>query len=166
MQGSVYQLAISDEDQGSPHPHVVVLTFSGNRDCIVVPAYSCDGFKINEYLDAMRQRGLRDDQIYVKLDNAQEIDFTCYFPAKEAIWCAARFRRLSQSAVEQGKRIGQMKESGLVRIATCLLSLSDTDSQDLSKNAIKSLRNLVKILTAIPEDKPAPPGTQENGAGI
>jgi len=40
LQGSVYQLVLSDRDDGNPHPHVVVITFSGNRDCIVVPAYS------------------------------------------------------------------------------------------------------------------------------
>jgi hypothetical protein len=124
---------------------VVVITFSGNRDCIVVPAYSVDGFKINEYIALAREEGLEDDQIFVQLDNAQYIDFTCHFPAKEAFWCTARFRRLSQHAVQHGKRIGQMKPAGM-RHATRLIALAETDARALSKNAVKALRNLVKVL--------------------
>jgi hypothetical protein len=150
LQGSVYQLALSDVDDGNPHPHVVVITFSGNRDCIVVPAYSVDGFKINEYIGLARQDGLEDDQIFVQLDNAQYIDFTCHFPAKEAFWCTARYRRLSQHAVQQGKRIGQMKPAGMHEIAKRLIALAETDPRGLSRNAVKALRNLVKVLELDP----------------
>ena len=56
MQGSVYLVALDDRDGGEQHPHVVLLTFSGNRDCIAVAAYSPDGYKINEFIDAWRKR--------------------------------------------------------------------------------------------------------------
>jgi hypothetical protein len=36
MQGNVYQI-VSHRYGGQPHLYVVVLEFSGNRDCIVVP---------------------------------------------------------------------------------------------------------------------------------
>lgn len=39
MQGSVYQI-VSERYGGQPHLYVVVLEFSGNQDCIVVPAFS------------------------------------------------------------------------------------------------------------------------------
>lgn len=146
MRGSVYQLSLTGLDGNNRHPHVVVLTFSGNRDCIVVPAYSADGFMIHEYLAAAKRDGLREDQLFVQLDNAQHIDFICFFPPKEAIWCMARFRRLSQKAVQQGKLIGQMKPAGLLLIVRGLVSLAETDPGDLSPNAIKALRNLIKQL--------------------
>jgi hypothetical protein len=149
MQGSVYQLALTDHDEGKPHPHVVVLTFTGNRDCIVVPAYSREGFKINEFVELSRKDGLSDGQIFVELDNAKVIDFTSFFPAKEAYWCTARFRRMSQKAVLSGTRIGQMNEDGLLAISKSLLSLTEGDGTvDLSPSAIKSLRNLVKGLSS------------------
>jgi hypothetical protein len=147
MQGFVYQLSLTDQDQGTPHPHVVVLTFSGNRDCIVVPAYSPEGFMVNEFIEAARKTGLREDQIFVRLDNAKQIEFTCFFTAKEAIWCTARFRRLSQKAVMQGKLIGQMRDEGLLQIARHLLALAEVDPRDLSPNAVKALRNLVRALS-------------------
>lgn len=148
MQGSVYQLSLTDQDGAYPHPHVVVLTFSGNRDCIIVPAYSPDGFKINEYIGLCKKEGLSEDQIFVRLDNAKCIDFTAFFPPKEALWCLKRFRRVSQKAVQQGKRIGQMKSAGLLEIANRLLTLAETEPDALSASAVKSLRNLVKGLTA------------------
>ena len=147
MQGSVYHLALTDKDQGLPHPHVVVLTFSGNRDCLVVPAYSADGFMINEYIDAQRARGREESHLYVKLDNAEEIDFVQPFPAKEAIWCVARMRRVSQTVVSKSTRIGQMKAPGLLKIASSLLAFSEIDPRDFSKSSTKALRNLVQILT-------------------
>ena len=165
MQGSVYQLKLTDHDDGNPHPHVVVLTFSGNRDCIVVPAYSTDGFKINEYIEVAEAGGLRHEQIVVELDNAQHVDFTAFFPAKEAYWCVARFRRLSQTSVQQGKLIGTMRPEGMLKIAEALLSMTDVDPGDLSKNAIKSLRNLIKALkppasAAADAAAPEPPARQ------
>jgi len=147
MQGSVYRLSLTGVDDDIAHPHVVVLTFSGNRDCIVIPAYSDGGFKIKEYVDACKQAGRPDEHIYVRLDNSKHIDFTSPFSAKVAIWCVARFRRLSQKSVQQGKRIGQMKPDGLLQIARCLLALAEKDTDELSKSAIKSLRNLIKGLT-------------------
>lgn len=148
LQGAVYKLTLSDHDSGNPHPHVVVLTFSGNRDCIVVPAYSIDGFKINEFIDSARG-ALRDDQIYIQFNNAEVIDFATFFPPKEAIWCVARHRRLSQKAVSQGDFLGNMKPAGLLAIASRLLSLAESDPRDLSPKAVKSLRNLVRDLTHV-----------------
>lgn len=155
MQGSVYQLSLTDQDGGLPHPHVVVLTFSGNRDCIIVPAYSPDGFKIKEYIGLCKKEGLSEDQIFVRLDNAKCIDFTAFFPPKEALWCIGRFRRVSQKAVQQGTRVGQMKSAGLLEIATRLLALAEAESDALSVSAVKSLRNLVKGLTP-----PSPPPSE------
>ena len=151
MQGSVFHLALTNQDDGKHHPHVVVLTFVGNRDCIVVPAYSADGFKVAEYIKAAKQDGLRDDQIFVQLDNAQDIDFSANFTPREAIWCVGRHRRLSQSAVLQGHRLGQMKASGLRKICESLLSLCETDPRSLSKHAIKDLRNLLASLSEEPQ---------------
>jgi hypothetical protein len=42
MQGNVYQIA-APRHGNQPHLHVVVLEFSGNKDCIVVPAFSAAG---------------------------------------------------------------------------------------------------------------------------
>lgn len=147
MQGSVFQLAVSSQDDGLPHPHVVILTFSGNRDCIVIPAYSCDGTKVVEYIASMKSSGYREDQIFVRLDNSKYVDFQGTFPAKEAFWCASRFRRLAQKTVHAGKFIGTMSPAGMLLVARCLLN-SAPDNPDLSPAAVKSLRKLVETLEA------------------
>jgi hypothetical protein len=151
MQGSVHKLTLADQDSGQPHLYVVILAFSGNRDCIVVPAYSAEGFKINEYLNASRKAGMPDDKLFVKLDNAAHIDFTCYFPPKEAVWCTARHRRISQHLRLPSNRIGQMKASGIIPIVEALLALADSDDNgDLSKNAIRQLHNFQRVLKSEP----------------
>src|ERR1700730_11402995 len=108
MQGGVYNFPLSDVDDGKPHLHVVVLTFSGNRDCIVVPAYSVDGPAINDFIQSCLKSGLREDQIYVRLNNANCINFPSDFTAKEAFWCVARPRRVSQKTVLASRFIDNM----------------------------------------------------------
>lgn len=108
---------------------------------------------INQYIEQARRSGLSDNQIFVKLDNAQSIDFTAHFSGKEAYWCIARHRRLSQTTLAQGVRIGQMKPQSMREIASSLLSYAEIRSQALSPNAIKSLRHLVKSLD---ENSPVP----------
>jgi len=151
MQGSVYHLSLTNEDDGLPHPHVVVLTFSGNRDCIVVPAYSKDGYAIQQKIDYDKKSGLAESSIFVLLDNAIDVDFISPFPGKEAVWCATKSRRLSQKTVAASKRLGQMKLAAFLRVAKTLLEWGETGKSDLSPSAIKILKNLIKNL-ATPEE--------------
>jgi hypothetical protein len=129
-----------------------LLTFSGNRDCLAVAAYSADGHKINEFINAWRRRGLVDSQIFTVMDNSESIDVVNYIPPKkDAIWCTAGQRRVSQRGILAGKRIGQMKPAALLKIAQQLLGLAESGHfPELSANAVKMLRNLVKNLSAAP----------------
>ena len=90
MEGEVYQPALDGVDDGLSHLYVVVLTIGGDRECLVVPAYSCDGHKVNEWIAYCRSLGQPDGQIFVQLDNGVAIDFAGPFPPKEAYWCAGR----------------------------------------------------------------------------
>lgn len=157
MQGCVYQLQLAECDGGEAHPHVVVLTFSGNKDCIVVPAYSKEGFKVNEYIEAMKKLGYRDGQIFVELDNAVHVKCVGPNSGKVALWLPSPLRRVAQSVVKRSKLIGQMDDGGLHAIVECILSA--TNLIDLSPSAMKQLRHLSaalaeKIVTRTP---PTPP---------
>ena len=148
MQGRVYHLALNDVDGGKPHLHVVVLAFSGNRDCIVVPAYSVDGPTINDFITSCLKSGMREDQIYVRLDNSQCIKFPSDFPAKEAYWCVARPRRVAQKTVLASRFIDEMSAPAMLLIVSRLLASLQGNSfgLSLSPNATKSLRNYAKSL--------------------
>ncbi|HEX4795292.1 MAG TPA: hypothetical protein VH370_15965 [Humisphaera sp.] len=147
MQGGVYHLALSDVDEDKPHLHLVVLTFSGNRDCIVVPAYSTDGPAVNDFIQTCLKSGMREDEIYARLDNAKYLTFPSGFPAKEAYWCISRPRRVAQSTVLSGRFLGTMKPQGVLQIVSRLLaSLQSHSPSLLSPKAVKSLRNYAKSL--------------------
>jgi hypothetical protein len=148
MQGSVYYLSLNDADDAKAHLHVVILGFSGNKDCIVVPAYSVDGPAINDFIEACRKRGMPDREIYVKLDNSKYINFPPGFPPKEAYWCTSRSRRLPQRLVLSSRFINKMEPRGLLLIASGLLETATHHPMEiaLSPNAVKSLRNYVKVL--------------------
>jgi hypothetical protein len=174
MQGSVYLLSLSNIDDGKKHPYLVVIAFSGNRDCIVIPAYSADGPAVNDFISRCRSSGMRDDHIVVRMDNGQHIEsLPSDLPGKEAYWCIAKPHRLPQRMVLAGRYIGTMRPMGMLMIVSAILdALKDENFRVLmSPNAVKTLKNYHKQLaiecssTVVREDRPreTPPGS---GAGI
>jgi hypothetical protein len=140
MQGNVYQIA-SPKYANQPHLYVVVLEFSGNKDCIVVPAFSAEGHKVNEVIQARLEQGDRLDQITVTLDNGAHIQFTGHHTGKLAHWLVSDADRLPIAEVEAHSLIGRMDEAGLKLIASGLLSFAAT-SVRFSRVVIKKLRQL------------------------
>ncbi len=150
MQGAVYEFALGGLDDGLRHPHVVVLLIGGDRECLVVPAYSAGGHRVAEHIALRRRLGDPDDRIFVRLDNGQAIDFAGPFDAKEAFWCGGRFRRLAQSSVRQGRHLGQMRPGPLLQVAECVLSHARANPHELSKNAVRNLQATVDAMQAMP----------------
>lgn len=144
MQGWVYKLQLAEYDGGEHHPHVVVLEFSGNRDCIVVPCYSRDGFKVQEYITAMRELGHSDPEIFVELDNSVRVRTVGLNTGKFAYWCPSPIRRVSLSVINQAKMIGEMDDTGLLAIVNCMIAAGPL--LNLSKSAKKQLAGLAGAL--------------------
>ena len=146
--GAVYELALSDVDDGLPHPHGVVLPIGGDRECLAVPAYSCDGHQVNAYIGLRRRLGDPDGRIFVPLDNAQAIDAVGLFAGKQAFWCGSRVRRLSQDLFGQRPLIGQMRPDPLLREAECVLAYVQANPHELAKNARRNLQAAVEAMRA------------------
>jgi len=140
MQGNVYQI-ISQRYGGQPHLYVVVLEFSGNQDCIVVPAFSADGHKVNEVIQARLDEGNRIDQIVVTLDNAQYIQFVSQHTGKIAHWLVSDADRLPLAELAGYALVGVMQHDGLRELAKGLLNFAPNSTR-FSSAAVKKLRKL------------------------
>ena len=143
MQGSVYQIA-SERYGGQPHLYVVVLEFSGNQDCIVVPAFSADGFMVNEVIQARLDEGSRIDEIVVTLDNATCIHFTGHHTGKAAHWLVSDADRLLIRDVMSYTFLGTMNPAGLQAIVIGLLNFAPNSSR-FSAAVLKRLRKLAGL---------------------
>jgi hypothetical protein len=140
MQGSVYQIT-SYRYGNQPHLYVVVLEFSGNQDCIVVPAFGAEGHKVNEVIQARLDEGNRLDQIVVTLDNAAHVRFVAPHTGKLAHWLVSDPDRLPIAEVPRHTLVGTMDQEGLRRIAEGLLNFAAT-SVRFSQAVLKKLRKL------------------------
>lgn len=142
MQGSIYQ--ITDTRYGNlPHLYVVLLEFTGNKDCIVVPAFSADGHMVNEAIQSRLDQGYRLDQIAVTLDNAQHVRFQTTHTGKLAHWLVSDFDRLQITDVQGNLLLGTMDDDGLKQIAAGLLGYAEPESR-LSAAVIRKLRQLTR----------------------
>lgn len=141
MQGSVYQIS-SCRYGNQPHLYVVVLAFSGNQDCIVVPAFSAEGHMVNEVIESRLVEGFQMHQIAVTLDNAKYIRFVSQHTGKLAHWLISDADRLLLSNVSAETLVGKMSPEGLQQIAAGLLSFAPSTSR-FSNNVLKKLRQLV-----------------------
>jgi hypothetical protein len=141
MQGNVYQI-IEQRYGNQPHLYAVILEFSGNKDCIVVPAFSADGFTVNQVVQSRLDEGYRMDEIAVTIDNAAHVQFLGTHSGKPALWLVSDADRLPISFVEQKMYVGRMDEAGLKLIASGLLAFS-ANSHRFSTNVLKKLRQLV-----------------------
>ena len=142
--GDVDEWVLSDVDDALPHPHVVVLPIGGDRECLAVPAYSCDGHRVDAHVALRRRLGDADDCIFVELDNAQAIDAVGLFAGKRAYWCGSRLRRLDQAWVGRQRLIGRMRAAPLLRVAECVLSYVQAHPEELAKNARRNLQAAVR----------------------
>jgi hypothetical protein len=105
---------------------------------------------------------MREEQVYVRLDNSLYINFPSDFPAKEAYWCVARPRRVAQKTVLTSRFIDNMKPQGLLLIVSSLLASLQDHSLGvlLSPNAVKGLRSYAKRLAIECGSVDAPPSPQ------
>jgi hypothetical protein len=142
MQGHVYQIAASRHGN-QPHLNVVVLEFSGNQDCIVVPAFSADGHAVNEVIQGWLDQGYRIDQIAVTMDNASHIQFVTRHTGKLAHWLVSDPDRLPLAEVRTYTFLGTMDEAGLKAIATGLLNFASSHVR-FSAAVLKRLRQLAE----------------------
>lgn len=114
MRGTVYQIAQSRYGN-RPHLYVVVVEFSGNKDCIVVPGFSAEGYMINDVIQARLDEGNRLDQIVVTLDNATHVQFTSGHTGKLAHWLVSDADRLPIVDMTSCPMLGLMDDEGLKR---------------------------------------------------
>ena len=142
MQGSIYQIAEARYGN-QPHLYVVVLEFTGNKDCIVVPAFSAEGHMVNEAIRARLDQGYRLDQIAVTLDNARHVTFQSTHTGKPAHWLVADFDRLQIADVRSNTLLGKMDEDGLKLVAAALLGYAEPEGR-LSAAAVRKLRQLTR----------------------
>jgi hypothetical protein len=142
MTGQVYQISTGSYG-GQPHLYVVVLEFSGNKDCIIVPAFSADGFKVNQVIQARLAAGNRIDQIAVLLDNAKHISFTSSHSGKEAYWLVSDADRIALNAVQAQRLVGTMDDAGIKAIAEGLLNFAP-NTMRFSAAVLKKLRKLTE----------------------
>lgn len=144
MQGSVFRIRIQSETQNEPHPHVVVIDFSEDKDCLVVPAFSSGRPWIEKYLDALSKQGLERDQACVEIDNKKHCEFEPGFTPRPAVWLVERFRRISKSKLRRCVRLGKMKDSGMKLIVDGLLDLATACPERFSRVVVKRLKALKK----------------------
>ncbi len=142
MQGRVYQVVRPGKDDGQPHPHVVVVEISGSRECLVVPAYGKEGFKVQEFIDAEVKLGYPQDQVYIELDNARHVTFVPPFTGKPAFWLTAKVFRMSVRDFGACAHIGNMDPSGLSLIAGALLRLAESKPERFSAPLCKKLKQV------------------------
>jgi hypothetical protein len=142
MQGHVYQIA-AGRHGNQPHLNVVVLEFSGSKDCIVVPAFSVEGHKVNEVIQARLDEGYRIDQVAVTMDNSAHIKFVTAHTGREAHWLVSDPDRLPLSEVRTYRFLGTMDEAGLKQIAAGMLNFALTTTR-FSPAVIKKLRQLAR----------------------
>ena len=147
MHGCVYQLVKKGHYDNKPHLHVVVLEMLGSNECLVVPAFSDDKFKINELIEALKRQGYREDQICVPMNNAAHIEFLRGFSGKNAFWLTRQNYRLSIREINSAKKVGTMDDAGIVSIAKGILTCAETNPHLYSKNVIKQLNRICSSLT-------------------
>src|SRR5699024_8271173 len=109
-----------------------VLTFSGNRDCICIPAYSAQGYKVNQTIEVLQQQYAAAHRVHITLDNAAHVQFSSGHTPKRAHWLVAGFRRLPQSFVLSSELIGRMDVAGMKKLCECLLELSELANSPIS----------------------------------
>ena len=142
MQGRIYRVKLVGEYDELHHPFVVVLEFSGSRDCLVVPAFDAEGYKVNDSVAAFVASGYPPDTIFVELDNARFVSFRSAHTGKTAKWMVARYTRLSISVLNACECIGTMNAEGLSDIANGLLRLAGSRPQRFSPSALKKLKQI------------------------
>lgn len=142
MQGNVYRIA-QDKHGGRPHFHVVILEFPGNKDCLVVPAFSEDGYKVNEVIQGRVEEGWRLDQIVVTLDNGKCIEFTSGHSGWTAHWLVSDPDRFALDELATFELVGQMNLDGMQRIAGGMHAFGEADTAGRFSSAVmKKLRHL------------------------
>jgi len=140
MQGKVFQIA-SPRYGNQPHLYVVVLEFSGNQDCIVVPAFSAEGYMVNRVIQARLDEGYRIDQVAVELDNVLHVRFVTQHSGKLAHWLVSDADRIPLSGLSAHVHVGAMDQDGLIAIARGLLNFAGT-TERFSATVLKRLRKL------------------------
>ena len=142
MRGHVYQFA--DVRYGNrPHLYAVVVEFSGNRDCIVVPAFSADGVAVNSVIQSRLDEGYRLDEVAVTLDNAAHVQFVGTHTGKVAHWLVSDADRLPQTFVDGSVAIGTMDDAGLKALAVGLLAFAPNSAR-FSPAALRQFRLLAR----------------------
>ena len=144
MQGRLYRLTLRGEYDGLPHPHVVVIEFAGSRDCLVVPGFDAEGFKVNEAVVAYRDAGYATQETVVELDNAAHVRFNRPFTGKPAKWLIARNSRQPIRLLNGCECMGVMDDAGLSLIARGLLILATARPERFSAALLKRLRKLAE----------------------
>ena len=148
MLAGVYSLQIQGRFRDDPHPHVVVVELA--KECYAVPAFSVDGVEVQDLIrDRKNLEVMRDDQIYVQLDNAIHVSWERPgYTGKLAYWLVSQPKRLSKTDFGTHNRLGQMKPEGFQAIVQGVLNYADAKPDLFSKPVLKKLRKSLR--------KPAP----------
>ena len=124
LSGKIFTLSGHVGGARTPHPHLVAIEFSDR--CWMLPAYTVGGYEIEQYrANVFPALGLRPEQAFVELDNADHVRFYDGRPPHDAVWVVERIDRWPIAELSQRQPVGEMDAAGLLLILTSLLALID-----------------------------------------
>ena len=145
MIGGIYQIPIEGKPEGDPHPRVVVLEIDG--DCLVVPAYSPGRETVEALIAELVAYGKPRDAIVVEMDMQKHVKLKSGMALNDtSLWLVWEYARYDVRVIEEGRRIGDMDDAGVLLLARSLLALERTNPDTFSSKLKKKLQKLEKQL--------------------
>lgn len=143
MIGGVYRISILGDTDDLPHPHVVVLEMQD--DCLLIPAFSPGGPELERRLELLKSQGLERNVVSVEMDNALHVNWIGGFQGKRSCWFVFRFALISKRIINSARKLGQMDDSGVLKLLLGLLRLSDARPELFAKKRVKRIKEMVKL---------------------
>jgi NCAIR mutase (PurE)-related protein len=141
MVGRVYMTTV-DHLNIDRHPHVVMAL--DGKQCLVVAAYTEGKYKIEEKINALRAMAYRDDQIFVRMDNAKHfINCAPKFVGHAAIWFIHQFYWDQKKKFESLASVAEMNAEGMAMIAGGLINIISAGTSLLSQKHQEQLSKLI-----------------------
>lgn len=124
LSGKIFSLSGHVGGARTPHPHVVAIELSDR--CWLLPAYTTGGHEIEQYKQAVFPAlGLRPEQAFVEMDNAEHVRFYDGRPAHRATWVVERVNRWTKVELGHHQPVGEMGDARLLNVTAAWVALID-----------------------------------------
>ena len=164
MNGQVYRVSIRGQARNLPHPHVVLIEL--DKECWLIPAFGDDGPEIQALIRAYQIMGFDAADAAVHLDNGIHVTYEPGYSGIKAYWAVARAVRVMKSYLNNCQYIGQMNDTGMLKIAEATARLAKSKPDFISPSLQKKVRKLIVSLLAKTHDRTSAHGSASSGQSV